>query len=899
MDGDPESRAANWSPRDLLIALTIGLVAFLVFNANMRAIPAGDTYAARYLPFSLLKNHTVLIDPIVETVAQGRRPPMDAGDPGTAFWIKLGRDGRLVSYYPVLLPVVITPLYIPAMIHLDGAGWDPFIVDSVARVMEKLVASSIAALSVGLLYGLLRRRAPPSIAASLSLVYAFGTTTWVISSQALWAHGLGQLLIIATMLAITGRPTAMRAAMAGLFCAMIAANRQPDAVLAAALGFYGLWWAGTLRLRAILVLAGLVPVALTLAYNLAVVGHVAGAYALSVRPQHFNADVPGGVAGLLFSPTRGLFVFSPFLLFLPCLLLIAVRDTAFRGLNMAITAAVAAQILFYAMVDWRQGISWGPRWLTDMLPLLMWLLVPIVSRLAAGGRVLFAAACAVAVAIQATGAFFYTGATDLRMLQGEGPDRMRPMWQFANAPFLGAIAAGPAPRDLFSRLRGNVDLVEVIGDGPQRQIDIAGWALIDDRSPSGVSVLIDGVPAGGTNSFLQRPDVVQATGVAQPSGWRVQVPIGSLAPGRHTIAALVHGSDGDEPRLLRQTTFTIAEKSRPKRADGSLDDMAARAMEILTSRQSPEGYWLTQFTSGTVFDAPREEMNTYLNAVMIDIAGPLATAGPLSGAMASARRFLTSQIEADGLVRYHGRPDAPGIGVLGCEITPDSDDTALVWRIAPSPDNALRAAAMATLQRYRRADGLYRTWLADPSAYRCIDPGRDPNPADIGIQMHVFMLLAQQNPPAARDLCAAMIRHVGDETNWVYYANAPLLVALRLSDMRRDGCPLDLPEARLQRAVPGQDVWMRVAAVLRRFDERTANMTTMTEAQRLLRQIAADDFALLHETPPLFYHNDLTASVRRFYWSQDLGYLLWLRLLHETRAVAPLPDRTPQAGSTP
>ena len=30
------------------------------------------------------------------------------------------------------------------------------------------------------------------------------------------------------------------------------------------------------------------------------------------------------------------------------------------------------------------------------------------------------------------------------------------------------------------------------------------------------------------------------------------------------------------------------------------------------------------------------------------------------------------------------------------------------------------------------------------------------------------------------------------------------------------------------------------------------------------------------------YHNDLTATVRRFYWSEDFGYALWLRLYAES-----------------
>jgi hypothetical protein len=53
----------------------------------------------------------------------------------------------------------------------------------------------------------------------------------------------------------------------------------------------------------------------------------------------------------------------------------------------------------------------------------------------------------------------------------------------------------------------------------------------------------------------------------------------------------------------------------------------------------------------------------------------------------------------------------------------------------------------------------------------------------------------------------------------------------------------------------------------------------------LLTRLGDNDFALLRTTPPLLYHNDLSATVSRFYWSQDAGYALWLRL-YEASLVA-------------
>jgi hypothetical protein len=169
-------------------SLLIGLCCLLVYNANGRAISAGDTYPARYLPFAIWQHHTVLLDPIAAITAQGQGH--------NAFWMVPLSNGHTISLYPVVVPLLISPLYLPAIAYLHLRGPTAAPLDSVARVMEKLAASLLAAASAALLYWLLRRRAAPAVAGLLTVAYAFGTTTWVISSQALWQHGLAQLLLI-------------------------------------------------------------------------------------------------------------------------------------------------------------------------------------------------------------------------------------------------------------------------------------------------------------------------------------------------------------------------------------------------------------------------------------------------------------------------------------------------------------------------------------------------------------------------------------------------------------------------------------------------------------------------------------------------------------------------------
>jgi hypothetical protein len=246
-----------------------------------------------------------------------------------------------------------------------------------------------------------------------------------------------------------------------------------------------------------------------------------------------------------------------------------------------------------------------------------------------------------------------------------------------------------------------------------------------------------------------------------------------------------------------------------------------------------------------------------------------------------ARHHLAGQIEAGGLVRYHGRPDAPTIGTLGCAITPDADDTALVWRIAPGAHPELLPIALATLDQFRTSEGLYRTWLAPRDRYQCIDPGKDPDPADVVIQMHVLMLLAQVDPPAAHALWRVLGRAIDEDHIWVYYRNAPLLPILRQCDLQRAGYSLRLPRSRLQTAVPGQGDWVAAGQLLQRILGAGGLPPASAEVLDLLRRLSQDDFSSLRQSPPLLYHNDLTASVRRFYWSEEFGFALWLRLYYE------------------
>ncbi|MBV9924339.1 MAG: hypothetical protein JOZ96_04795 [Acidobacteria bacterium] len=885
--------------RPLTAPLLLGLFCFLVYNANLRQIGAGDTLPARYQPLILWHDGTLALDADARLVAHGHsmiapgaRPAYADGQvtyfEPTTYWIVRTRHNRLASLYPVVTPLLVAPLYVPAVIWLDAHGWEQPQVDRVAELMEKLSASLLASVACVLMFLVLRREGT-RWSLPLAAAFAFGTNTWMISSQALWQHGTAELLLALALLLAVARASPARTALLGAVCVLVAANRPPDALLAGAFVLSAVWGS---RRNALWLLAGAaVPLAALLYYNLHFIGHYAGGYALGKAPDEvfFRRDW-SGLFGLLVSPTRGLLVFTPFLVFVPAGLMQRLRTPGTRGLAAALSLAAAAQLLIYSQTDWRAGVSWGPRYLTDLLPILVWMLAPAPLVLRPRARVLLVLAMAASVVVQFIGAFWYTTASD-ELIYAKNSASMRGAWDIHNVPFLTELSnpfvRGRLQCDAVASLdRVGRTVLQGAGEVPQLETGavLEGWALACKNRPSELLALIDGVVVGSTTDFLPRTDVNAVTHTEAPSGWRVVANTLGVSTGEHVLQLAVRiGTRGDIRVVREQRVAVNAQETAalPQQAASAadLDALAERAASLLREHQSGEGFWLTSHTTGLRYEAPQREMNTYLTSMLVDLLTPVARRRSLEDVLERARRHLATQIEGDGLVRYHGLPNSPAIGTLGCVITPDADDTSLVWRIAGrGVVDPRRQSMLEQLARYRDARGLYRTWLAPREEYQCIDPGRDPDPADGTIQMHVYLMLRELDPPAARNLCGALRGSFGDEDIWVYYAKAPLVPYLRSAELRRLGCAVPLPAERLVLPVAGQEVWGEAVRLLVQTTASPRDADARQAIRGLLARLGGEDFAQLRRTPPLIYHNDLSASVKRFYWSEDFGYALWLRL---------------------
>jgi len=420
-------------------ALLLGLLSFLVYNANLREISGQDTIPTRVLPVALLRERTVALDMFF------RDWPPSAPLP---YWIQRV-NGHYLSSYPLLPGLLAVPVYAMPVVLLGGDSW------VLVNVLAKLTASLIAALSVALVYLAAARLGPNAVAVAVALIYALGTSAWSIASQGLWGHGPAALFLaasLACLLHADERPWLLDAA--GLATGLMLASRLITVFMAAALLGSAL---GDDRRRGARALCWCALAAGPfLAYNLWTFGSLEGGYARMLgdfKSEGFSgtwATPPWqGLAGLLVSPSRGLFVYSPILLATGLGIGPALRQGPHRRLFAWLAGGLGGSLAMLSTYSlWFAGISFGPRLLTDFMPAVVLFLVP-AWRTLEGRRSLAAVATVlfgVSVGVQAVGAFYYPSPRDLDWNSSpRGVLLKTRLWDWKDNQLARLVRNGPRP----------------------------------------------------------------------------------------------------------------------------------------------------------------------------------------------------------------------------------------------------------------------------------------------------------------------------------------------------------------------------------------------------------------------------------------------------------------------
>lgn len=295
---------------------------------------------------------------------------------------------------------------------------------------NQLAVAWTCALILALTWSTLRRTAGPRLANVATFALLFGTTLWPQLRQTLWSNqaalvgvaGLTWVCFVARDEGLTRR----LALLAGAATGWAVMSRAATAVLCAPL-LVALLWEQRVQVRAAawIALAGVPFAALLLADNVAHTGHPFGFTFLAVASdigelmgagdEAFSGNPAVGLAGLLVSPSRGLFVFSPFLLLAVPGAVAAVRRR--DPLRIALLGGAAVLVgLNASYVDWWGASCWGPRRLMELLPALVIVGVDPVWQ-AGPPRWLQRLApplIAASIAVQAIGFFVYDSRWDAR-----------------------------------------------------------------------------------------------------------------------------------------------------------------------------------------------------------------------------------------------------------------------------------------------------------------------------------------------------------------------------------------------------------------------------------------------------------------------------------------------------
>jgi hypothetical protein len=296
-------------------------------------------------------------------------------------------SGHIYSYYPVATPLLVTPavwvineLY-PILYPTDFYAYlQSHAPNTRTARLEKLLASGIGALAAAAVYLLARREL--SVASSLLAagIFAFATSMWSTATRALWQHGPSALMLtLALLLLFKARERPRWYFALGAALALAYLIRPTNAL---AIAFIALYVLINQPKHLWLFAAGLAIIfAPYVGQNWLTYGNAFPPYSyqlferLSTPPVFFE-----GLAGTLISPGRGLFVFTP--VFLLSMYGAYLRLKGYMSLanpDAYLAAILVAHWIVVALFqDWGGAWSIGPRYFVDVIPLLLYFLIPVL-----------------------------------------------------------------------------------------------------------------------------------------------------------------------------------------------------------------------------------------------------------------------------------------------------------------------------------------------------------------------------------------------------------------------------------------------------------------------------------------------------------------------------------------
>ena len=334
---------------------------FIIYHINFQSnTGTTDTFPALLLPISILSKFNVNLDEFTFLVRDGLP------------YYLTHSNGHLYSNYSLIPSIMAVPVYIiPALAGKVSVGVNLII-------YAKLAASLMAAISALFVYlSLIRLRAGERFAIFLAFSYALATGTWTTSSQSLWEHTSGEFfmaMMLFTVLSIGANKRYML--FCGGACALAVASRLNNLIMVLPVTLYIL-----IKYKKESWQFFILPMIIGTWFfmmNFLHFGTLLGGAGELMKQPPMRQGIEGGMTGsffegfigILFSPSRGLLIFSPWLIF-SFAGMVAVWTRSKEPLFKYISVGAVVTVLFFGQFStWWGGLCYGPRYLVDFLPFL-------------------------------------------------------------------------------------------------------------------------------------------------------------------------------------------------------------------------------------------------------------------------------------------------------------------------------------------------------------------------------------------------------------------------------------------------------------------------------------------------------------------------------------------------
>ena len=295
--------------------------------------------------------------------------------------------GHLLPFFPwpPMLLAIPADLVVAAASALSGSSGTPtqffpghtfFVEVPTASLLVAITTVLIRELVRGLPTSLVSARA----ALLTALLFAFGTSAWSVASRALWQQTVSMLVLTVALLALQRVDRSTRwPLLLGLSMAVAVAVRPTNAVVVVLLaGLIGWEHRSVWRPVAVGAVAGALPFLLYSRWQYGT--FVPPYYRLARLADPARYGFGESLLVNLLSPARGLLFFDPVILLAAVGLVLRVRRRMLTPTDVVLALAVVGQLLVIGKYGSTGGYTYGPRLMVDILPMLMVLAAPTLTR---------------------------------------------------------------------------------------------------------------------------------------------------------------------------------------------------------------------------------------------------------------------------------------------------------------------------------------------------------------------------------------------------------------------------------------------------------------------------------------------------------------------------------------